>query len=106
LDFEGDYAGPDETFYGERFSAREPQPRLVPPAKSEPSGAKRTGTMPQLKSWRKGSRPLVFAVHLFEADAHDGAGGLVADEELLFEGPNLPAEPSKSMPLAEFPILT
>ena len=35
---------------------REPQPRLVPPTKSEPSGPKRTGTMPEPKPWRNGKQ--------------------------------------------------
>src|SRR5262245_54846484 len=84
------------------FDPREPQPRLVPPTKSEPALPHRHHAGAEPGTERE-ARPLIALLDLLQIHAHHRAVRLVAHEELLPERPELAArqvalDPARRLP--------
>src|SRR5438094_2510433 len=83
---------------------REPQPRFVPPTKSEPSGVMSSGTFPEPNPLRNGKhapcrRPFTFSRKQRLTTLNDWS----LTKSCFWNGPNFPPVVSHAMPLAEFP---
>src|SRR5262245_8447727 len=92
MNLKGGFSGPDQALQCVRFAA------ACAPASIGAVDEQRTVACELQRhraAFKAGSEriagTLIFTLHLFHRDAHDGAVGLVADEELLAKGTKLSA---------------